>query len=270
MAQQWDHIDTTAREWIYEASERIRASFANKLTITSKSNKDDLVTNIDQETEKFFIHNISTTFPNHKVLGEEGFGDSLSTLDGTVWIIDPIDGTMNFVHQQRNFMISIGVYHNGVGMLGYIYDVIHNELFSAQKGKGAFLNDQKLKLLCDVNLSESIIGMNATWVMSRQDGRKNMLAELANDVRGTRSYGSAALEIAYIAAGWLDGYITKRLSPWDYAAGLVLLQEVGGMATNMNGDPLSLLHQDSFFAANNCLHEKILNDYLKKQEVEES
>jgi len=106
----WDHIDEQAKKWIKEAGDRIRASFSKTLNITTKSNPNDLVTNIDQETEKFFIEKIRTEFPGHHILGEEGFGDQIDSLDGITWIIDPIDGTMNFVHQQRNFALSIGIF----------------------------------------------------------------------------------------------------------------------------------------------------------------
>jgi myo-inositol-1(or 4)-monophosphatase len=264
MDEKWKKIDQYAQKWIKEAGTRIKATFEKELTIQTKTDRKDLVTNVDRETEQFFIERIKETFPDHHVLGEEGFGDELSALDGVVWIIDPIDGTMNFIHQQRNFAISIGIFEDGVGMLGYVYDVVHDELYYAQKGEGAFLNDKPLPRLQPVPISEAIISLNATWVTENKRIDPNVLAPLIKEVRGTRSYGSAALEMAYIAAGRLDAYITMRLSPWDFAGGLVIVEEVGGIVTNLYGESLDLLGQNSVFVSKPGLHEEILNKYIRR------
>ncbi|MCZ0754244.1 inositol monophosphatase family protein [Anoxybacillus sp. J5B_2022] len=260
----WEHIDECARKWLKEAGVRIRETFEQQLTVQMKSNRKDLVTNVDKETEQFFIERIKETFPEHRVLGEEGFGDDVGALDGVVWIIDPIDGTMNFIHQQRNFAISIGVFHDGIGQLGYIYDVVHDELYYAQKGKGAFLNGRPLPRLQPVEISEAIISLNTTWVIENARIDPSVLAPLVKAVRGTRSYGSAALEMAYVATGRLDAYITMRLSPWDFAGGLVIVEEVGGIVTNVYGEPLQLLGQNSVLVAKPGLHEQIVTKYIRK------
>lgn len=262
MDTKWKQIDQYAQQWVKEAGKRIQETFQTELTIQTKSDRKDLVTNVDRETEQFFIEKIRSTFPDHHVLGEEGFGDELSTLDGIVWIIDPIDGTMNFIHQQRNFAISIGIFENGVGMLGYIYDVVHDELYYAKKGEGAFLNDKQLPRLQPVSIHESIISVNATWITENKHIDPNVLAPLVKEARGTRSYGSAALEMAYIAAGRLDAYITMRLSPWDFAGGLVIVEEAGGIVTNLYGEPLNLLGKNSVFVSKPGLHEEILQKYI--------
>ncbi|MCL6585835.1 MAG: inositol monophosphatase family protein [Anoxybacillus sp.] len=260
----WEQIDECARAWLKEAGARIRETFAQQLTIQTKSSRKDLVTNVDKETEQFFIEHIKNTFPQHRVLGEEGFGDDIGALDGTVWIIDPIDGTMNFIHQQRNFAISIGIFHDGVGQLGYIYDVVHDELYSAQKGKGAYVNDSPLPRLQPVSVSEAIISLNTTWVIDNARIDPSRLTPLVKAVRGTRSYGSAALEMAYVAAGRLDAYMTMRLSPWDFAGGLIIVEEVGGVVTNIYGEPLRLLEQNSVLVAKPGLHEQIVKQYIRK------
>ncbi|WP_077211383.1 inositol monophosphatase family protein [Bacillus dakarensis] len=252
-----------AKQWIVEAGERIEKSFKETLDVETKSNRNDLVTNMDKETEQFFIKKINETFPNHKILGEEGFGDELESLKGVVWIIDPIDGTMNFVHQQRNFAISIGIYEDGIGKIGLIYDVVHRELYHAIKGEGAFLNEAPLDKLQEVPVQNAIIGVNATWVTANRRIDPAILGALVKDVRGTRSYGSAAIEIASVAAGRLDAYITLRLSPWDFAAGLVLVEEVGGVASTLRGEKINLLKQNSVFFSKPGLHEAVLKDYLK-------
>ena len=143
----WELIDTYAKEWVREAGNRIKASFTKTLTVHTKSNPNDLVTDIDRETEKFLIKKIKTVFPEHSILGEEGYGNKPENLSGVVWMIDPIDGTINFVHQQRNFAISIGIYENGKGKIGLIYDVVHDELYHAVSGNGAYMNETKLEKL---------------------------------------------------------------------------------------------------------------------------
>ncbi|MBS4189069.1 inositol monophosphatase family protein [Bacillus sp. FJAT-49705] len=259
----WSEINHNAREWIKEAGEKIKHSFNKTLVIQTKTNANDLVTNIDKKTEQYFIGKIRALYPDHKILGEEGFGDDLRNLEGIVWIIDPIDGTMNFVHQQRNFAISIGIYEDGIGKIGLIYDVVHDELYHTQKGQGVYLNELLLPPLKEVNVSEAIIGMNATWVTENTRIDPSMLSPLVKHARGTRSYGSAALEMAYIASSRLDAYITLRLAPWDIAAGIIMIEELGGVATTLKGEPLNLLNNNSVFISRPGLHQEILEKYLK-------
>ncbi|PUB18042.1 inositol monophosphatase family protein [Paenisporosarcina sp. OV554] len=255
-------LDRYAKALIKEAGRKIRQSFSSKLAIESKADANDLVTNIDKEIEQFFIKHIRHDFEGHFILGEEGFGDRLTNLDGYVWMLDPIDGTMNFIHQQRNFAISLGIYKDGIGVLGYIYDVIHDELYSAQKGQGAYLNDEPIPLLESTTISEAIIGMNASWVVPNSYIENEGLVRLVKDVRGIRSYGSAALELAYVATGRIDAYMSMRLSPWDVAGGVVIAQEVGAVATNLNGQPLKLLGQDTFLVARKSLHDTLIEKYI--------
>jgi myo-inositol-1(or 4)-monophosphatase len=260
----WEYIDLQAKQWVKEAGDKIRDSFTKTLNIQTKSNPNDLVTNIDKEIEQFFINKIRKSFPNHRILGEEGFGDEVSNLDGVVWIIDPIDGTMNFIHQQRNFAISLGVYENGIGKIGIIYDVAHDELYHAINGKGAFMNDTQLPTLSKSTVKESIIALNATGVMENHRIDHNLLIPLVREARGTRSYGTAALEMVFVATGRVDAYISMRLSPWDVAAGAVIIEELGGVVTNLRGKKLDFLSQDSLLVANPGLHQTIINDYLKE------
>ena len=259
----WEEIDTHAKQWVKEAGERIRNSFSATLDIQTKSNANDLVTNMDKEIEQFFIKHIKEVYPDHKIMGEEGFGDKLQSLDGIIWFIDPIDGTMNFVHQQRNFAISIGIYENGVGKIGLIYDVVHDELYHAISGKGAYINGKAIPGLKEAVINESILALNATWVVENKRIDHNLLIPLVKAARGTRSYGTAALELVFLAAGRVDAYFSMRLAPWDVAAGAVILEELGGVVTNLRGEKLNLLSNDSLFAAKPGLHESILKDYLK-------
>jgi myo-inositol-1(or 4)-monophosphatase len=258
----WIELDLKVKEWTREAGQLIKKSFSKTLTIQTKSNQNDLVTEIDKNTELFFINKIRETYPHHKIVGEEGFGDKLTNEEGIIWIIDPIDGTMNFVHMQRDFAISIGIYENGVGQIGIIYDVIRDELYHTIKNKGVFMNEIALKSLEEVNISEAIIGMNATWVTENKRIDPSVLGPLVKDVRGTRSYGSAAIELASVAAGRLDAHISLRLAPWDFAAGKILVEELGGIVTDLRGKPLKLLEQNTIIVSKPGLHETIMKNYL--------
>lgn len=258
----WEQIDTHAKEWVRAAGSMIKDSFSKELVIQTKSNKNDLVTEIDRNTEKFFVNKIKETYPDHKILGEEGLGDNVTSTDGIVWIVDPIDGTMNFVHMQRNFAISIGIFENGVGKIGLVYDVVHDELYHVLKGHGVFMNDIALKPLSTTNVSEAIIGLNPIWIVPNKRINPSVLTPLVKDARGIRNHGSAALEIAYVAAGRLDAYISLRLSPWDYAAGKILVEELGGVVTDLKGEPLDLLSKTAVFISKPKLHEEVLGRYL--------
>ena len=138
-------MDKYAKQWVKEAGTKIRASFETKLNIETKTNANDLVTNMDKDTEKYFVNQIKKTFPEHRIFGEEGMGNNIKDLKGIVWIIDPIDGTVNFIHQQRNFAISLAIYEDGIGKIGMIYDVVHDELYHAIKGEGAYLKRDQVK-----------------------------------------------------------------------------------------------------------------------------
>ena len=256
------HIHAMAVQWIKEAGVKIINSFESILDINTKSNVNDLVTNMDTEIEEFFKERISEHFPTHRILGEEGSGHDLESLDGIVWIIDPIDGTMNFVHQQRNFAISIGIIENGIGKIGLIYDVVHNELYHCIKGSGAFLNNKEIPKLKEVKLQESIIGLNSIWLTDNKKIDKSLTERLVKDVRGTRSYGSAALEIAYVATGRMNAYISMRLAPWDFAGGAVIIEELGGKVTDLEGNPIHFLKKSSFLVSTPALHKEIVGEYL--------
>lgn len=249
-----------AKTWVLEAGELIRQKMDDPLVIDTKANANDLVTTIDRDTEAFLATNIKRTYPDHFILSEEGFGDNLSTLDGVVWIIDPIDGTINFVNQKRNFAISVGIFVDGVGEMGFVYDVMAGNLYTAKRGEGAFKNDQKLSPLKEeLNLGESILGLNHNWLCENPVVDEIEIQQLVKRVRGTRAYGSAALKLAFLAEGIIDSYISMNLAPWDIAGGMVLVSEVGGVTTNIDGNTVNMLGTDSTISC----HPAILEDLLE-------
>lgn len=254
----FDHAMT----WTKQSGEMIKQSFAHKLTIQSKTTASDLVTNMDKQIEQFFVDNIKQLFPEHRVLGEEGFGDQVDSLDGNVWIIDPIDGTTNFINQKKHFAVSVAMYQNGIGKIGIIYDVATNDIYHCIAGQGAYRNEEKLPPLQESNLAQSLIGLNARWVTKNRRIDPEVLSPLVRHTRGIRSYGSAAIEMAYVATGKLGGYISLRLAPWDIAAGMLLINEVGGKTTNLDGQPINLLAQNTVLCANPFIHKEILHEYV--------
>ena len=256
-------IDEFAKRTIIEAGKKIRQSFSYDLEVETKSSKNDLVTNIDRETELFFIEEIHKFDATHKIFGEEGMGERPVSLDGIVWIIDPIDGTMNFVKQHRHFFISVGFYVDGVGKLGYIFDVMHEDLFYAIEGVGAWYNDSPLRKLRPLTVDEAVIGINASWVTPNSKINHEKLIELVRTVRGTRSYGSAAMEIAFVVSGKLDAYISMRLAPWDIGAGIIIAKEVGAITTNLQGGAFTLMESDTFIIANPYIHQQLLEKYIE-------
>lgn len=256
-------IDSFAKEVIFEAGKRIREVVSDDLVIETKSSANDFVTNIDRETEVFVIDKIKAFDPTHKIVGEEGMGDSFESFEGPVWIVDPIDGTLNFIKQHRHFMISIGFFVDGVGKLGYIYDVMKEDLFWAIEGVGAWYNGTPMRKLKPLTIEEAVIGINASWVIPNKRINHKKIVNLVRKVRATRSYGSAAMEIAFIVSGKLDAYLSMRLSPWDIGGGSIIANEVGAVMSNLKGEPINLYSPDSFLIANPSIHKEILENYIE-------
>lgn len=259
-----EEVYNQAKKWVLEAGQLIRNKMYNPLQVEAKSNANDLVTILDKEIEQFFVNKIKNTYSEHSIIGEEGYGDQLSSLEGTVWIIDPIDGTMNFIHQKRNFAISVGIYHDGIGEIGIIYDVMADVLYHAKKGQGAYKNDLEIpKLATNVNVKEAIIGLNHFWLCENNLVDEKIMQRFVKTIRGTRMYGSAALEFVYTAEGIIDGYLSMRLSPWDIAAGIVIVKEAGGITTDIDGNEVNLLEKSSILTCSTALQNEILS-YIKE------
>ncbi|QIH78046.1 inositol monophosphatase [Macrococcoides canis] len=248
------------KQIVYQAGSNIREQLNKPLLIETKSNPNDLVTNMDKETEQLLYDAIMEAYPKHRIIGEEGSGTDVTSMEGTVWIIDPIDGTLNFVHQQENFAISVGVFIDGKKYAGVIYDVMRDTMYSALRGHGAFKDDEPIAPLADSALHQSIISMNPNWLT--KDYTKDIYSEIIIAARSARSYGSAALDFAYVATGKIDAYVTLRLHPWDFAGGVIIAEEVGAVVTNQLNEPLDMLHANSIIVANKALHEEIYKEYM--------
>lgn len=253
----------TARKWIKEIGHVIREEIDQPRNVDTKTNPNDLVTEMDRKVERFFALKIRNAYPNDKILSEEGFGDHVTSLEGTTWIIDPIDGTMNFIHQKRNFAISLAIYHEKQGEIGFVYDVMADVLYAAKRGEGAYKNDQRLATLDDEKkFTESIYMLNTIWTTDNAIVDAEKIRALVKDVRGVRTYGSAALEFCYLAEGIVDGYVSFKLHPWDVAAGAVIYKEVGGVVKHADGSELSYLKQEPLVAGHKEIVAETLKHYL--------
>lgn len=259
----WQMIYKQAKEWTVEAGELVKKSLENELTIETKLNAKDLVTNVDKDIETFFYHKIQTVFEGHRIIGEESKGHDISELSGIVWIIDPIDGTMNFVNQGRNFAISIGIYEDGIGKVGITYDVTRGEMFHCLSGNGFYVDNKKVQTLKPFRMDEALIAVNSGLMMENRTFDYKIMHRLIRDARGSRHLGTATIQLAYVAAGILDCYFTSRISPWDVAAGRIFLNEVGGELTNIKGNDLKVLDKSSIIASKPGFHEIFFRDYLR-------
>ncbi|EKU47712.1 inositol monophosphatase family protein [Staphylococcus massiliensis] len=249
-----------AKTIILEAGNNIRTWMNEDIDIETKSNPNDLVTNVDKETEQFLVQKIHDHDPSHLIVGEEGHGHDLTNVEGTIWVIDPIDGTLNFVHQKENFAISVGIFVDGEMYAGFVYDVMKDRLYHAKSGDGAYVNDRKLPILEDASVGRNLIAVNPNWLTKPK--LSQLFHPIVNQSRSARAYGSAALEIVYVATGQLSLYMTPRLKPWDFAGGWIILKEVQGKITNLNGDDISILEPSSILAGNHLAHHEALS-YFK-------
>ena len=224
----------------------------------------DIVTDADEAAQRAILELIGARFPAHEILAEESPHDTLRDLaaSGPTWIVDPLDGTTNYARRYPAFCVSIGLADAGALRVGAIYDPVRRETFYAAAGQGAFLQRgraraQPLRVSPTGDLAEALVGVD--WARD-PDVRAQVLAVLGNVAsacRSVRASGSAALALAYLAAGWLDAYFHFSLSPWDIAAGALLIQEAGGRITTPAGSPWQL-GQPAVAASNGLLHTAFL------------
>ncbi len=204
------------------------------LTVHSKS-PNDFVTEVDRAAEQAIIEVLRDAFPGHGILAEES-GESGPESEFN-WIIDPLDGTTNFIHGFPQYAISIAQTKNGALEHGLVYDPTRNELFTASRGSGAFLNDRRIRVSRRTRLNECLIGTGFPFrQFDHVDAYLAMFKELTQKTAGIRRPGAAALDLAYVAAGRLDGFWEMGLAPWDMAAGVLLIQEAGGLVSDLAGE----------------------------------
>jgi myo-inositol-1(or 4)-monophosphatase len=222
----------------------------------------NFVSAADRRAEEVLREELGRARPGYGFLGEEG-GRQEGTDKTHTWIVDPLDGTTNFLHGIPQFAISIGLEREGTIIAGVIYNPANDELFTAERGKGAFLNEQRLRVANRRNLAESVIAC-ALPHLGRGDlaGFRKELELVQERVAGLRRFGAAALDLAWTAAGRLDGFWERNLSPWDMAAGTLMVREAGGFVTDLDGQD-AMFSKGDILAGNESIHAELLR-LLKK------
>jgi myo-inositol-1(or 4)-monophosphatase len=257
-------IGQFAKELVKEAGELLIKLRKEPMVFEEKQNHSDLVTFADKEIEKFLVKNILNTFPTHGIVGEEGIFDNDDAYYQTQWIIDPIDGTTNFIHNFPFYGISVGVVHKGVGMIGVVYNPSTDELFYAEKDNGAYVNATRLNLDQPITLKESLVSTAMFWDDPKiKNNLHPSIIQIYKETRGLRMVAGAAISLCEIAKGTLSAYVVPALSTWDYAAGIIILKEAGGTITRLNGQPISLEYGGSLLATHPSIHHDLLTIFRK-------
>ncbi|HFI0451356.1 TPA: inositol monophosphatase family protein [Streptococcus suis] len=210
-----------AQSLVLQAGEFLKTHLHDELEIEEKENATDLVTQLDKLTQQFLTNQIKNEYPSDLIFGEEG-GDVSSISNGNVWVIDPIDGTSNFIAQKNDFAIMLAYFENGIGQFGLIYDVMQDKLFHGGGKFPVFCNKERLASPSLSSISQTLLGLNAQLYAANKHG----LADLANISLGTRSVGSAGIGFSHVLEGRLFAY-ASYLYPWDYAAASILGQGLG-------------------------------------------
>lgn len=251
------HFLSIAKKAASKAGELILTYYERGFHVQYKG-EIDLVTDADRASQDAIYEMIKKEFPAHSFLGEEGL--SLTQESSYKWIIDPLDGTTNFVHGYPKFAVSIGLEIEGAPSLGVIYDPCLEELFCAATGHGAFLNDRQIRVSAVSDLRKAFLVTGFPYHLS--DPEINNIPYFNHLVlrsQAIRRDGSAALDLAYLACGRFDGFWELGLAPWDMAAGSVLVKEAGGTITNFKGEPHSI-YTKMLLASNGALHNSLLQE----------
>jgi len=245
---------------VKEAGEIVKSGYAKNI-VADKKSATELVTKYDKEVEAFLIEKIAPIYSDYEIVGEESFKGG--KLPKKAIYIDPIDGTTNFVHKIPHLGISIGIWENNEPKEGIVYNPILNEFYTAQKGKGAFLNGNKIKVTNENNLQNSIIATGFPYVKHEMGKEYYWVVEsfknLLPKIRDIRRLGAAAIDLCYLAQGKVNGFYEVNLQSWDVAAGLLIVQEAGGQISNIYGAKYSLENK-IIVASNGKIHNKLLNN----------
>lgn len=239
-----------------QAAARIhQQNVGRDLAIDTKSTEIDLVTRVDKESEAVIREILLTAYPDHVVLGEEAGQDGDAPQR---WIVDPLDGTLNYAHGFPFYCVSIALEVQGRIEVGVVLDSVHNDLFAATRGGGAFLNGAPLRVTKATDLRKSMLATGFAYTSETMMDNVELFRRMLPRCRAIRRPGAAALDLAYVACGRLDGFWELALNPWDCAAGILLIEEAGGRVSGASGEPYRL-NERVLVASNGLLHEALLN-----------
>lgn len=252
-----DELKNVLLEAAKAGGEIIKEYFQGSFKVDNKTSINDLVTEVDKHSEKAIINTIKRSFPDHSIISEEA-GELIQDSDYN-WIIDPIDGTVNFAHGIPICCVSIGLKHKNDLLLGAVFNPIMNELFVAEKGKGATLNGEKISVSTKTNFKTAclVTGFPYKWPKTYEHPIK-VFERFIMEGLPVRRLGSAAIDLCWVACGRFDGFWEYNLNPWDVAAGYLIVQEAGGIISNFDGEPYDVDDKETL-ATNGRIH----NDMLK-------
>ena len=223
----------------------------------------DFVTDIDQKAEAAIIETLLTAYPDHSILAEESGSEHGAQGSDFVWIIDPLDGTTNFIHGFPVYCVSIALAIKGKVEQAVVYDPTRNDIFCASKGRGAYMNDRRIRVSKRTRLQECLISTGFPYRPGdKLQQHLAMLGEIITQTAGVRRPGAAALDMAYVAAGFSDGFFESGLQPWDVAAGSLLVTEAGGLVGNYTGES-AFLHEGECVAANPRIYGQMVSTLAK-------
>jgi myo-inositol-1(or 4)-monophosphatase len=250
----WQHFLDIAVDAARIAGRFQQYRFASVLNVTLKGDK-DLVTEVDRESERLIVGHLLKSFPDHCIVAEEGeYPHGAAPFR---WIIDPLDGTTNYAHGFPWFCVSIGLESAGEMVAGVIYNPLNDELFTATKGGGAFLNGHRLQVSARSPLANTLLGTGFPYdCASDPDNNFGSFITFQKAARGIRRAGAAALDLASVAAGRLDGFWELKLKPWDVAAGVLLVREAGGTVTTFDGSDYDVFNH-RIVASNGLIHDEM-------------
>jgi myo-inositol-1(or 4)-monophosphatase len=259
-------IENIAVNTAREAGAIIRRGVTKQKSLSTKSSEIDLLTEYDKEVDAHITASLLSAFPNHSIKSEESTSERREPGDpdeNYIWHVDPIDGTINFVHGYPVFAVSLALYKENQPLIAVVFDPMRNECFSAISGRGAWLRSGESSRPIHVSTADRLVdSLLATgFPYDRHHNRDDNLTQTTaylKKVRGLRRSGSAAIDLAYVAAGRLDGYWEFRVCSWDVAAGVLLVVEAGGTVTRTDGQAFHLLPQVSLIASNGHIHDPML------------
>lgn len=227
-----------------------RAALDIEILKVASKGPNDFVSDVDRAAEQAIIDILLEAYPGHAILAEESGRERGAKHSEYLWIIDPLDGTTNFLHGFPVYAISIALAHRGIVQQAVVYDPTRNDLFIASRGRGAFLNDRRLRVSRRTRLADSLVGTGFPFRKGDNFQRYvKMFEEVMHSCAGLRRPGAAALDLCYVAAGYYDGFFEMGLSPWDAAAGSLMITEAGGLVGNFTGDA-DFLYQREVVAGN--------------------
>lgn len=257
LAIELDEIKIRAEEIIKKAGELFIDIIIEKEHIIEKGHA-NYVTVIDYKVQEFLAEELHKITPNCNIIAEESDRNQYNLKEAT-WVIDPVDGTTNLMYDFHHSAISAGLFVDGKPTLGFVYNPTAGELFFAQEGKGAFLNGRPIEVTKNSNIQDALIGFGTTPYDREKASRTfDITKNIILDCRDVRRTGSAALDLAYVACGRLDAFFELVLQPWDFAAGMIILQEAGGRITDLTGSELNVLRPCSVAASNSRIHDRLL------------